>query len=95
MVRLSACSAVRPVEIFGQACQSGSDDVRAPRTARGTRALGTPILRLQRRSVDAQGRVFEYSDDRYLSDIVRFTVGASGRQANGEHLMQPESSSSS
>lgn len=51
--------------------------------------IGAPVLRLQRRSTDAEGRPFEFSDDRYRSDIVRFTVDASGRQANGEHLIRP------
>lgn len=40
---------------------------------------GSPILRLRRVSRDLDGRVFEASDDRYRSDIVRFTVSASGR----------------
>lgn len=53
---------------------------------------GSPVLRLQRRSVDADGRVFEYSDDRYRSDIVRFTVDASGRQPDGQHFIRPQSS---
>lgn len=52
--------------------------------------LGSPILRLQRTSTDANGTAFEYSDDRYRSDVVRFTVDASGRQANGSHLIQPK-----
>ncbi|MBP3044818.1 GntR family transcriptional regulator [Arthrobacter jiangjiafuii] len=52
--------------------------------------LGSPILRLRRTSVDANGTAFEYSDDRYRSDIVRFTVDASGRQADGSHLIQPK-----
>lgn len=45
---------------------------------------GWPILRLRRVSYDAQGRVFEASDDRYRSDIVRFTVAASGRSQRGD-----------
>ena len=36
--------------------------------------LGAPVLRLRRVTRDAAGRTFEASDDRYLSDIVRFTV---------------------
>ncbi|WP_254072172.1 GntR family transcriptional regulator [Rathayibacter sp. VKM Ac-2857] len=50
----------------------------------------SPILRLRRTSIDADGTPFEYSDDRYRSDIVRFTVDASGRQADGSHLIQPK-----
>lgn len=45
---------------------------------------GSPILRLRRVSRDADGRVFEASDDRYRSDIVRFTVAASGRSRDGD-----------
>lgn len=46
--------------------------------------LGSPLLRLGRVSRDAEGRTFEASDDRYLSDIVRFTVRASGRSRDGD-----------
>ena len=42
-------------------------------------AEGSPVLRLHRVSRDADGRPFEASEDRYRSDIVRFTVSASGR----------------
>ncbi|MCT9820502.1 GntR family transcriptional regulator [Microbacterium sp. W1N] len=49
----------------------------------------SPVLRLQRTSYDAQGAPFEFSDDRYRSDVVRFTVEAGGRQSDGSHLMQP------
>lgn len=47
---------------------------------------GTPILRLSRISRDAEGRVFEASEDRYLSEVVRFTVAASGISADGQYL---------
>ncbi len=50
---------------------------------------GTPILRLRRISRDADGRTFEASDDRYLSDIVRFTVSASGRSRQGDAYVRP------
>lgn len=49
---------------------------------------GWPILRLRRVSRDADGRVFEASDDRYRSDIVRFTVAASGRSTLGPHYVR-------
>lgn len=49
-------------------------------------ALASPILRLTRTSRDAQGRVFESSEDRYLSTIVRFTVAASGISPEGQYL---------
>lgn len=39
---------------------------------------GAPLLRLHRVARDASGRTFETSDDRYRSDIVRFTVAAPG-----------------
>ena len=45
---------------------------------------GFPILRLRRISRDANGQRYEASDDRYLSDIVRFTVSASGRSQRGD-----------
>lgn len=47
---------------------------------------GTPILRLTRTSRDASGKVFEASEDRYLSSIVRFTVAASGISSDGQYL---------
>ncbi|WP_309128340.1 GntR family transcriptional regulator [Microbacterium sp.] len=47
---------------------------------------GSPILRLSRISRDAEGRVFEASEDRYLSEVVRFTVAASGISADGQYL---------
>ena len=47
--------------------------------------VGSPILRVRRTSLDADGRAFEYSDDRYRGDVVRFTVAASG----GPDFMQP------
>lgn len=51
---------------------------------------GSPILRLRRFSYDRTGRVFEASDDRYRSDIVRFTVSASGRsRTTGDHFIRP------
>ncbi|KQP01360.1 GntR family transcriptional regulator [Leifsonia sp. Leaf264] len=50
---------------------------------------GSPILRLRRVTRRADGRVFEASDDRYRSDIVRFTVSASGRAISGEHFIRP------
>lgn len=49
-------------------------------------ATGTPILRLSRISRDADGRVFEASEDRYRSDVVRFTVAASGISPEGQYL---------
>ena len=51
--------------------------------------FGSPILRLRRISRDAEGRIFEASDDRYLSDIVRFTVSASGRSRQGDAYVRP------
>ncbi|MBO0981233.1 GntR family transcriptional regulator [Microbacterium sp. SD291] len=48
---------------------------------------GTPILRLSRTSRDADGRIFEASEDRYLSEVVRFTVSASGISTDG-HFMR-------
>lgn len=48
---------------------------------------GAPILRLSRTSRDAEGRIFEASEDRYLSEVVRFTVAASGISADG-HFMR-------
>ncbi|GAT73689.1 GntR family transcriptional regulator [Microbacterium hydrocarbonoxydans] len=48
---------------------------------------GTPILRLSRTSRDAEGRIFEASEDRYLSEVVRFTVAASGISTDG-HFMR-------
>lgn len=50
---------------------------------------GSPLLRLGRVSRDAGGRTFEASDDRYLSDMVRFTVSASGRSRRGDAYMRP------
>lgn len=50
---------------------------------------GAPILRLRRVSRDAGGRTIEASDDRYLSDIVRFTVSASGRSRQGDAYVRP------
>ncbi|WP_411721112.1 GntR family transcriptional regulator [Mycetocola sp.] len=50
---------------------------------------GTPILRLHRITRDAAGRTFETSDDRYRSDIVRFTVSASGRRLDGDRFIRP------
>lgn len=47
---------------------------------------GAPILRLSRISRDADGRVFEASEDRYRSDVVSFTVAASGIGADGQYL---------
>lgn len=47
---------------------------------------GTPILRLTRTSRGADGRVFEASEDRYLSEVVRFTVAASGIATDGRLL---------
>jgi GntR family transcriptional regulator len=39
---------------------------------------GAPLLRLHRVARDGTGRTFETSDERYRSDIVRFTVSAPG-----------------
>lgn len=50
---------------------------------------GSPVLRLHRISRDPQGRTFEASDDRYRSDIVRFTVSATGRRLDGAHFIRP------
>ena len=49
---------------------------------------GTPILRLHRITRGPDGRTFEASDDRYRSDIVRFTVSASGRAREGDHFIR-------
>ncbi|WP_435747080.1 GntR family transcriptional regulator [Microbacterium sp. PMB16] len=49
-------------------------------------ARGTPILRLNRTSRDADGRIFEASEDRYLSEVVRFTVAASGISTDGHYM---------
>ncbi|MDN3442699.1 GntR family transcriptional regulator [Microbacterium sp. APC 3901] len=49
-------------------------------------AQGTPILRLSRISRDASGRIFEASEDRYLSEVVRFTVAASGISTDGHYM---------
>lgn len=48
--------------------------------------IGSPILRLSRISRDADGRIFEASEDRYLSEVVRFTVAASGISDHGQYL---------
>jgi GntR family transcriptional regulator len=37
-------------------------------------AEGTPLLRQRRTTRDADGDVIEYHDDRYLPDIVSFTL---------------------
>lgn len=47
---------------------------------------GTPILRLTRTSRDEEGRIFEASEDRYLSEVVRFTVAASGISTDGHYM---------
>ncbi|WP_449408975.1 GntR family transcriptional regulator [Microbacterium maritypicum] len=47
---------------------------------------GAPILRLSRISRDADGRIFEASEDRYLSEVVRFTVAASGISTDGHYM---------
>lgn len=47
---------------------------------------GTPILRLSRTSRDADGTIFEASEDRYLSEVVRFTVAASGISTDGHYM---------
>ena len=49
---------------------------------------GTPILRLHRVTRGADGRIFEASDDRYRSDIIRFTIAASGRAREGNHFIR-------
>jgi GntR family transcriptional regulator len=49
---------------------------------------GSPILRLHRVSRGADGQIFEASDDRYRSDIIRFTVAASGRSAEGNQFIR-------
>ncbi|WP_235522619.1 MULTISPECIES: GntR family transcriptional regulator [unclassified Plantibacter] len=49
---------------------------------------GTPILRLHRVTRGPDGRIFEASDDRYRSDIIRFTVSASGRAREGGHFIR-------
>lgn len=51
--------------------------------------VGAPILRLRRIARDPDGRTIEASDDRYRSDIVRFTVAASGRRKDGGHYLRP------
>ncbi len=51
---------------------------------------GTPVLRLRRFSYGADGRVFEAGDDRYRSDVVRFTVATAGRRRpTGPHFVRP------
>lgn len=51
---------------------------------------GTPVLRLRRFSYGADGRVFEAGDDRYRSDVVRFTVATTGRRRpTGPHFVRP------
>ncbi|GAB3605353.1 GntR family transcriptional regulator [Conyzicola nivalis] len=52
-------------------------------------APGAPILRLRRITRHTDGRTIEASDDRYRSDIVRFTVSASGRHPEGDHFIRP------
>lgn len=52
-------------------------------------AVGSPILRLRRISHDADGNIFEASDDRYLPDVIRFTVSASGRTPFGPGYARP------
>jgi GntR family transcriptional regulator len=49
---------------------------------------GSPILRLHRVSRGADGQIFEASDDRYRSDIIRFTVAASGRSPEGNQFIR-------
>lgn len=49
---------------------------------------GWPILRLHRVSRGIDGTAFEMSDDRYRSDIVRFTVSASGRTREGDRYVR-------
>jgi len=51
--------------------------------------VGSPVLRLRRITRDSDGRTFEASDDRYRSDIVKFTVSASGRRQDGDHFIRP------
>lgn len=51
-------------------------------------AEGSPVLRLHRVSRAEDGVAFEASEDRYRSDIVRFTVSASGRSRRGEHYVR-------
>jgi GntR family transcriptional regulator len=51
--------------------------------------IGAPVLRLRRITRDPDGRTIEASDDRYRSDIVRFTVSASGRRQDGAHFIRP------
>lgn len=48
--------------------------------------VGSPILRLTRTSRGPDGRIFEASEDRYLSDVVRFTVSASGISDDGHYM---------
>ncbi|UYO97680.1 GntR family transcriptional regulator [Microbacterium sp. M28] len=48
--------------------------------------IGSPILRLSRISRGPDGRIFEASEDRYLSDVVRFTVAASGISNDGHYM---------
>lgn len=47
--------------------------------------LGSPILRVRRTTFGDDGQAFECSDDRYRSDVVRFTVVAAGNPS----FMQP------
>lgn len=48
--------------------------------------VATPILRLNRISRDADGRIFEASEDRYLGEVVSFTVAASGIATDGHYM---------
>ncbi|MEZ3160613.1 GntR family transcriptional regulator [Microbacterium sp. BWT-B31] len=51
-------------------------------------AAGSPILRLQRVTRGPDGTTFEASDERYRSDIVRFTVSASGSSRDGDAYLR-------
>lgn len=52
---------------------------------------GAPTLRLQRISYDDRGQPFEASDERYRSDLVRFTVSSRASE-RGEHFRRAVSS---
>lgn len=45
--------------------------------------VGTPLLRVRRRSTDEAGRPIEWSDDRYRGDVMSFTVESAAAGAAG------------
>ncbi|MEV7619816.1 UTRA domain-containing protein [Microbacterium sp. NPDC089321] len=85
---MSAQRATTPMR--GGAPGAAARPIAWSRSASGCTALrvpvGTPLLRLSRISRDVEGRIFEASQDRYLGDVVRFTVSGSGISADGQYL---------